>query len=170
MDFLRRQILLCLAIFLASAALMGDAIADMKGKRPTVSSATDCTGFTCEGAICACCYEDGCWICDSASTGPLPVYETCTWDPAMRRKSETKVRPGSGVLDRGELVQQPDCVTGLSGCAQRCDRRVKPQGDERPACANSCIGNFQQCLRSEAIREGTTGPLGRPGFNVLPSD
>ncbi len=63
MDFLRRQFLLCFAIFFASAALMGDAVGDMKGKRPTVSSSQDCDGFVCEGAICFCCYEDGCWIC-----------------------------------------------------------------------------------------------------------
>jgi hypothetical protein len=175
MDFLRRQILLCLAIFLASTVLMGDAFGDMKGKRPTVSDALACDGYDCEGAICACCYEDGCWICgrhklDNGDYGPLPDYYGCEWEQAARRKGETKVRPGSGGVDRGELVQSPDCVTGLSNCAQRCDLRVKPAGQERPACANTCIGNFQQCVQAEAIREGTTGPLGTPGFTILPGN
>jgi hypothetical protein len=61
-----------------------------------------------------------------------------------------------------------DCVTGLSYCAQRCDLRVKPESHERPACANTCVTNFQQCLRAEAIREGTTGPLNTPKLLTLP--
>jgi hypothetical protein len=175
MDSLRRQILLCFAILLVSTVLMGDAVADMKGKRPTVSDATDCTGFACEGPICACCYEDGCWICgrhkiSNGDYGPVPDYYDCEWDQA-RRKGETKIRPQqSGVLDSGAVVQSPDCVTGLSNCAQRCDLRVKPAGQERPACANTCIGNFRQCLQAEAIREGTTGPIGTPGFSILPGE
>jgi hypothetical protein len=65
-------------------------------------------------------------------------------------------------------AQPADCVTGLSHCAQRCDLRVKVESQERPACANTCIANYQQCVRAEAIREGTTGPLGRPGFTISP--
>ncbi len=56
-------------------------------------------------------------------------------------------------------AQPADCVTGLSYCAQRCDLRVKRESGERPACATTCIANYQQCVRAEAIREGTTGPL-----------
>jgi hypothetical protein len=109
MDFLRRPIVLCFAIIVASTALMGEATADKKGKRPTVSDATDCSGFACEGPICACCYEDGCWICDArkddsgSNAYDLPVYETCEWEPAFRklRKGFTIIPPGGGVLEPG---------------------------------------------------------------------
>ena len=66
-------------------------------------------------------------------------------------------------------AQPADCVTGLSYCAQRCDLRVKPESGERPACANTCITNYQQCVRAAAIREGTTGPLNStPRFLITP--
>lgn len=61
-----------------------------------------------------------------------------------------------------------DCVTGLSQCVQRCDLKVKPESQQRPACASTCINNYQQCVRAEAIRNGTTGPLGTPGFTISP--
>ena len=60
--------------------------------RPTVDSkngdtcfadpTTDknCGGSGDAGAICYCCYDDGCWIC---GTTPLPGDE-CVWDPAYR--------------------------------------------------------------------------------------
>jgi hypothetical protein len=67
-------------------------------------------------------------------------------------------------------AQRTDCVTGLSYCAQRCDLKVKPESGERPACASTCIANYQQCVRSAAIREGTTGPIGTPGFSILPGE
>ena len=35
------------------------------------------------GAICYCCYDDGCWIC---GTNPLPGNE-CVWDPKYRALS-----------------------------------------------------------------------------------
>lgn len=65
-------------------------------------------------------------------------------------------------------VAAADCVTGLSYCAQRCDLRVKPESHERPACATTCIADYQQCVRAQAIREGTTAPLNTPGFVITP--
>jgi hypothetical protein len=60
-------------------------------KRPTVDSPNGDTCFAdpttdrnCnnggEGAICYCCYDDGCWIC---GVNPLPGNE-CVWDDAYR--------------------------------------------------------------------------------------
>jgi hypothetical protein len=37
-------------------------------------------GGSAVGAICYCCYDDGCWICGA---DPLPGNE-CVWDPAYR--------------------------------------------------------------------------------------
>ena len=75
---------------------------------------------------------------------------------------------GLFALAASASAQPADCVTGLSYCAQRCDLRVKPESQQRPACASTCIANYQQCVRAEAIREGTTGPLGTPGFMIAP--
>jgi hypothetical protein len=61
-------------------------------KRPTVDSKNgdtcfadpetdkNCPGTGDVGAICYCCYDDGCWIC---GTTPLPGDE-CEWDPSYR--------------------------------------------------------------------------------------
>ena len=45
------------------------------------------------GAICYCCYDDGCWIC---GTTPMPGDE-CVWDPAYRSGN----LPGAGQLSIG---------------------------------------------------------------------
>jgi len=44
----------------------------------------NCGGNTDAGAICYCCYDDGCWIC---GTSPLPSDE-CVWDPKYRAQQE----------------------------------------------------------------------------------
>jgi hypothetical protein len=50
--------------------------------RPTISDITDClhdptTDFHCDGQICYCCYDDGCWICNNPDVNPNP---DCAWD------------------------------------------------------------------------------------------
>lgn len=46
--------------------------------------------------ITACCYEDGCWICDEN-------WGNCTWDPAY-----SSVRPGGGAaIEQGPAVLAP---------------------------------------------------------------
>ncbi len=46
-----------------------------------------------------------------------PDYYMCEWDQAARRRGETKVRPGSGVLDPGPPVTntRPYSVPGGAG-------------------------------------------------------
>jgi hypothetical protein len=51
-------------------------------KQPTVDSplgcfAADDSDVGCGGAICYCCWDDGCWICESAGYN-------CVWDPSYR--------------------------------------------------------------------------------------
>lgn len=52
-------------------------------------------------------------------------------------------------------AQPPDCVTGLSYCAQECDQRTKPQQPERPQCARGCVSNYQRCARIELLQLNT---------------
>lgn len=58
-------------------------------RRPTVDSVDRCINGagdkSCDGAICSCCYDDGCWICGDS-------YYNCVWDPAYRKGG--KVLPG----------------------------------------------------------------------------
>lgn len=55
-------------------------------RRPTVDSVERCINGagdkSCDGAICSCCYDDGCWICGDA-------YYNCVWDPAYRKGGKT---------------------------------------------------------------------------------
>jgi hypothetical protein len=62
-------------------------------RRPTVSKAHDCiadagdgSDTSCEGAICSCCYSDGCWICNAE-------YKDCVWDPGRQGR-----KPAPGVV------------------------------------------------------------------------
>ena len=118
MNLLRRQFLLSLAILFASAVLVGEAMGDQKGKRPTISDALDCADYDCEGGIiCSCCYDDGCWICNAQNSQVPDLYKNCEWQPAARRKGVTKIRPGSGVLDPGPPMTntKPYSVPGGTG-------------------------------------------------------
>ena len=54
--------------------------------RPTVDSPSACFGeekgeVDCDGTLCSCCYNDGCWICNAGTPAD------CTWDPAYRGQS-----------------------------------------------------------------------------------
>jgi len=70
-------------------------------RRPTVDNPNGDTCFgdpttdkNCQGsddgAICYCCYDDGCWICGIT---PLPGDE-CVWDPAYRTQVGTLPQTG----------------------------------------------------------------------------
>ena len=63
------------------------------------------------------------------------------------------VRAGPHRFSRCALP--PDCVTGLSYCAQECDQRTKPQQPERPQCARGCVSNYQRCARIELLQLNT---------------
>src|SRR6185369_4563699 len=76
-------------VVMAPLALFGTTAADAKN-RPTVD---DPYGRTCfadpstdkgaGGAISYCCYDNGCWICNSGS--PLG-RGNCVWDPGYRAR------------------------------------------------------------------------------------
>ena len=55
--------------------------------RPTVDSVDACISGkgdkSCDGLICSCCYNEGCWICGDA-------YYDCVWDPAYRKGGVVK--------------------------------------------------------------------------------
>ena len=40
----------------------------------------------CSGAICYCCYDNGCFICGSGSADKTGMRD-CTWDPKYSRRS-----------------------------------------------------------------------------------
>jgi hypothetical protein len=80
-----------LAIFLMLVLL---SCADGK-PRPTISTFGDCTSDSttdkgCDGLICYCCYDDGCWICNGDPTKNLD----CVWDPKGRASSVTPIKVG----------------------------------------------------------------------------
>ena len=85
------------AVFAAAVLALVTATPSEAKPRPPVFDIDDCTGSTankgCEGAICHCCYDDGCYICDRNWSG-------CTWDPKYPGlKSRGVTRPGTeGVL------------------------------------------------------------------------
>jgi hypothetical protein len=64
-------------------------------------------------AINACCYEDGCWICDAN-------WGNCTWDPAYGARG-----PGAGLIDQGPAVLAP---AETSRPARQWLQRVAPGG------------------------------------------
>lgn len=56
--------------------------------RPTVDSSEICWNVGssdkgCEGLICYCCYNEGCWICNK------DTYD-CVWDPYYRDDKQPK--------------------------------------------------------------------------------
>ena len=85
-----------LGIAIATLSLALAASAEAK-PRPTVDApngddcfndpSTDKNTPECDGgAVCYCCYDDGCWVC---GTTPLPG-DSCVWDPAYRPKGTSK--------------------------------------------------------------------------------
>jgi hypothetical protein len=61
-------------------------------KRPTVDSSDVCwnggsSDKGCEGLICYCCYDEGCWICNK------DTYD-CVWDGSYRAGS----KPGAPIV------------------------------------------------------------------------
>lgn len=94
---------------LVAAILVAGVSAAKEKKRPTVSTAEDCfndpdQASECSGAICHCCYEDGCWICRSHDTdlteggNPIADFDDCVWDPKARG-GQLPERPGTGVVE-----------------------------------------------------------------------
>jgi hypothetical protein len=71
-------------------------------RRPTISTPQQCTidavggqaDLGCEGAICWCCYSDGCYICNSSGAD-------CVWDPGG---ASSRVEGLDGVFE-GQLNQ-----------------------------------------------------------------
>jgi hypothetical protein len=91
---------------LGAALMLAIAAAGVSGakekRRPTVSTAEDCFNdpdqvSECTGAICHCCYEDGCWICASHGTdlteggNPIADLDDCVWDPKARKGQKPKL-------------------------------------------------------------------------------
>ena len=82
-----------IAVFAAAIlALVTATPSEALKRRPTVDSVDVCINGagdkSCDGAICSCCYAEGCWICGAN-------YYDCVWDPAYR-KGRGVTRPGLG--------------------------------------------------------------------------
>jgi hypothetical protein len=82
----------------------------MLPRRPTIDDEENCRigcggngcgEHGCEGLLCWCCYDDGCWICNRAG------QRDCAWDPAYRAQPGRPPRPlpvletGGGVFHTG---------------------------------------------------------------------
>jgi len=81
-------------------------------KRGSYVDITDClensSDHSCGGAICSCCFSDGCWICNNE-------YKDCTWDPAYKRQKGTTgvssppagIKPPSSKPPKGSIGNAP---------------------------------------------------------------
>jgi hypothetical protein len=90
------------AIFVVAGLTPGVAKPRGSSADPFVCFTIDKEEQDCNGAICYCCYDDGCWICGNKGEYGymLPDLNDCTWDPAYRNKINipghrpTDVSPG----------------------------------------------------------------------------
>jgi hypothetical protein len=62
----------------------GREVLPMLRRRPTFDNPSVCFGgageSSCDGVICSCCYDDGCWICDDWSDFGEGLVANCVWD------------------------------------------------------------------------------------------
>ena len=103
-----RFVLLFGALFTAVAPSFAEA-----KNRPTVSTVGDCFNdpeiqYDCDGTLCSCCYDDGCWICNAGTPSD------CEWEGRYRLRGTTGDRPDISPgkppkpkLNVPELLQQP---------------------------------------------------------------
>lgn len=148
------------AIFLMLVLL---SFADGK-PRPTVSDPSDCwidpgTDKDCGGPICYCCYDDGCWICDS----PYNADKGCDWDSSYssRKLPQTEpisISPGSGKVPIkqpiGTLLQtEPISINPVSGKSP-IKQPIKTPSET--VQAGSTIINFDDLVTGGL---GTGGPI-----------
>jgi hypothetical protein len=67
----------------------------MLPRRPTVDNQWICFQgageHSCDGLLCTCCYDDGCWICDNY--GGLDIPTNCVWDDSYRTQPKGPRRP-----------------------------------------------------------------------------
>jgi hypothetical protein len=103
-----------IAVFAAASLALVTAAPSEARPRPTIFSIDDCTGQAgsgkgCEGAICYCCYDDGCYICNRQ-------WSDCTWDPKYPGlKSRGVTRPGTGGVLQPLTTVPPRQVTPPAG-------------------------------------------------------
>jgi hypothetical protein len=108
-----------IAVFAAAIlALVTATPSEALKRRPTVDSVDVCINGkgdkSCDGKICSCCYEDGCWICGD-------YYYDCVWDPAYR-KGRGVTRPLPGGVSPGGAVS-----TDVAPTTTVPPRRLTPQ-------------------------------------------
>jgi hypothetical protein len=102
----------CLAIVMGAAALLFAATPGEAAKRPTVSTPSVCFGGgggACEGAICYCCYDDGCWICSGDGDTPYDAPGNCQWEDHYRWSvQQLHYKPGGKLapIEQGAAVPQ----------------------------------------------------------------
>jgi len=113
----------------------------------------------CDGTICYCCYDEGCWICnDEGDEG----VSDCVWDPKSSSRNlpqtePTSISPGSGKVPikqpDGTLLQtEPISISPESG--QRLKPPFKPPTVS--AQAEPTIINFDDLVTGGL---GTGGPI-----------
>jgi hypothetical protein len=110
----------------------------------------NCGGGNDVGAICYCCYDDGCWVCGNT---PLPGDE-CVWDPAYRTQMETapQTEPPSISPEGGRPIRPPR-VTGTNALTEEL------QPVEQPGItgqAGPTVINFDDLVTGGL---GTGGPI-----------
>jgi hypothetical protein len=100
--------------------LAGSAPALALSRSPTISSPKQCTvdavagkaDLWCEGAICSCCYSDGCFICNSQGSD-------CVWDPGRASRVPDRLPDlDLQLLQPEEVPAPPPNRVGPSGAGQ----------------------------------------------------
>ena len=124
--------------------------------RPTVSTdeyscfADPTTDQGCGGAICYCCYDDGCWICG------IKPGEKCVWDPSYRSQQGTltQTEPPSISPESGQRpIKQPPTLIQTEPIS------ISPEGGKPPSetvQAGPTVINFDDLVTGGL---GTGGPI-----------
>jgi hypothetical protein len=78
----------------------GAEVAPMLPRRPTYDNQWVCFQgageHSCDGLLCTCCYDDGCWICDNH--GGLDIPTNCVWDDKYSKRPGRAPRSLSGLF------------------------------------------------------------------------
>ena len=102
---------LVIAVFAAAILALVTATPSEAKRRPTLDNdALECLSDddadrSCGGAICYCCYDDGCWICNDNQAD-------CVWDPAYRKGRRPVTRPPVGPKPGGIQGESPPSGPG----------------------------------------------------------
>jgi hypothetical protein len=92
----------------ALSAVVAAPFAEAK-PRPTVSTVGDCFNdpdvqYDCDGTLCSCCYDDGCWICNAGTPSD------CEWEGKYFQPGKSssgkrpEISPGKPKLSDPELL------------------------------------------------------------------